>query len=219
MEVITMTKEVQYYTVRAYDGTVFSTEAFGSLDAAKEAAKKYEASAKEASAKSIVASKAMKVLKPYKVPGSDKLSFDAVPEATRKNMTKGCQGLFDPTNLAVQCIVSELATANWGFLSDIASAVYIFKPKKQSDIDIVAQYCTINGTPINDWVYKEADYSKDLAAILNHYHSECTGVEGIKVGHMYLVTVIPEAEVTSVIDIENVIGLWTELLNDVKENY
>lgn len=161
----------------------------------------------------------MKVLKPYIVPGSDKLSLDAVPEATRKDMSRWRQSLFDPTNLAVQCIASELVTANWSCLSDTAKSVYTFKPKEQSDIDIVAQYCTINGTPIHDWVYKEADYSKDLAAILNHYNSECTGAEGIKVGRMYLVIVVPDNEVTSVIDIENVVCLWIDLLKDVKENY
>lgn len=134
-------------------------------------------------------------------------------------MPKWRQSLFDPVNLALQCIASELVTANWSCLSDTAKSVYTFKPKKQSDIDIVAQYCKINGTPLHDWVYKEEDYSKDLATILNHYNPDCAGADGIKVGHMYLVIVVPENEVTSVIDIENVISLWTDLLKDVKENY
>lgn len=214
MEVITKQKKVDYYVVRAYDGTEFSTETFGSVDAAKDEAKKYEESAK-----GIIASKAMKVLKPYVVPGSDKLSLDSLSEEQKKNMSSWRKALYNPAELALQCIAAELLTSNWSCLSDTAKAVYTFKPKKQCDIDIVVQYCKIMKAPVHNWVYKEEDYGKDLAPILNHYCPDCTGADGIKVGRTYIVIVVPENGVTSVIDIEKIIGLWAELLRDVKENY
>lgn len=212
MKVIRKTKSVQYNVVLAYDGTEFSPETFGSLDAAKEEAKKYEASAEDS-----ITYKAMKVLIPYVVPGSDKLSIDNVPESVKKDMPEWRKKLFNPAELAVQCIASELYTANWSCLSDVATRVYIFKPKKQSDIDSVVQYCKIIGAPVNDWVYKEKYYSKDLAAILNHYNPDCA--DDIVVGRAYIVILVPCNETTCVIDIENVLSLWTELLRDVKENY
>ena len=214
MKKIIQRKTVDYEVYVAYDGTEFSAETFDSIDAAKKQCEKYEQSAA-----GVITNKAMKVLKPYIVPGSDKISLDAVPEAIRKDMSKWYRWLFDPNHLAIQCIASDLLTANWSCIADNSKAVYTFKPKKQSDIDIVAQYCTISGAPIHNCVYKETDYTKDLAAILNHYHHECTGAEGIKVGHMYLVIVIADLEFTSVIDIEKVTSLWTDLLKDVKENY
>ena len=73
--------------------------------------------------------------------------------------------------------------------------------------------------PVRDWGYEEKDYGKDLAAVLAHYNAECEGIDGIKVDHTYIVIPMPNIEVTSVIDIEKAISLWTALLKDVKENY
>lgn len=213
MEKITKKKTVDYEVFVAYDGTEFSAETCSS-DNAKEQCEKYEQSAE-----CIVASKAVKVLKPYIVPGSDKISFDAVPESIRNGMPEWRKHLFNPVNLAIHCIGMELLTARWSCMDDNAEQIYIFKPKKQCDIDVVVQYCKIKNMPVNDWCYEEKDYGKDLAAVLAHYNTECEGIYSIKVDHTYIVIPMPDIEVTSVIDIEKVISLWTDLLKDVKENY
>ena len=213
MEKITKKKAVDYEVFVAYDGTEFSAES-RSIDDAKEQCEKYEQSAE-----AIVTSKAMKVLKPYKVPGSDKLSLDTVPESIRENMSDWHKHLYNQATLAIHCIASELLTARWSVMDDQADQVYIFKPKKQSDIDTVVQYCNIKSMSINDWCYKETEYGKDLAAVLSHYNAECTDIDSIKVGHTYIVITLPVLKVTSVIDIEKVLSLWTEFLKDVEENY
>lgn len=213
MKKIIKKKTVDCEVFVAYDGTEFSAES-RSIDDAKEQCEKYEQSAE-----AIVTSKAMKVLKLYKVPGSDKLSLDAVPESIKENMPDWKKHLYNPDTLAIHCIASELLTARWSIMDDNADQVYIFKPKKQSDIDTVVQYCNIKSMPINNWCYKETEYGKDLAAVLSHYNTECTDIDSIKVGHTYIVITMPVPEVTSVIDIEKVLSLWTEFLKDVEENY
>lgn len=213
MEKITLKKAVDYEVFVAYDGTEFPAERFGSIDEAKEQCEKYEQSAE-----GIIASKAMKVLKPYKVPGSDKLSIDAVPESIRESMPDWRKHLFNPVNLAIHCIGMELLTARWSCLDDNAEQVYVFKPKNQSDIDIVIQYCNIKNMPISDWGYKETEYGKDLAAVLTYYNTVCT-TDNIKIGHTYIVIPMPAIEGTDVIDIEKVLDLWTEVIKDIKENY
>lgn len=214
MEKITKKRTVDYEVFVAYDGTEFSAETFSSIDEAKKQCEKYEQSAE-----CIVASKAMKLLKPYIVPGSDKISLDAVPESIRNGMPEWRKNLFNPVNLAIHCIGVDLVTARWSIMDDNAEQIYIFKPKKQSDIDAVVQYCKIKNIPVNDWRYEEKDYGKDLTAVLTHYSTECEGIDSIKVDHTYIVIPMPDIEITSVIDIEKTISLWTDLLKDVKENY
>ena len=62
-KIITKKKEVEYRVAVAYDGTTFSEEKFGSIDAAEAEADKYDASAE-----SIIKQRVMKVLKPYVLP-------------------------------------------------------------------------------------------------------------------------------------------------------
>lgn len=84
MEKITKQKKVDYTVFVAYDGTEFSAETWDSDVKAQEECKQYEESAK-----GIIAGKAMKVLKPYKVPGSDKLSLDNVSDEIKRICLSG----------------------------------------------------------------------------------------------------------------------------------
>ena len=214
MKKITKKRTVYYEVFVAYDGTEFSAEAFSSIDEAKKQCEKYEHSTVN-----IVVSKAMKLLKPYVVPGFEKLNFEALPEDIKNNVVDWRKKLYTADKLTVYCIASSLLTGNYGSFVDNADNVYVFKPTKQSDIDIVVQYCELIKCPIYTYDYNSKDYGEALAQILKHYSVELTSLDSIKVGHTYLVTTVSGLEFTSVIEIESVVNLLSELLKDVKENY
>ena len=84
------------------------------------------------SAEGIVASKATKVLKPYIVPDSDKISLDAVPESIRNGMPEWRKHLFNPVNLAIHCIGMELLTARYSCMDANATQIYISSSLRSS---------------------------------------------------------------------------------------
>lgn len=213
-KIITKKKEVEYRVAVAYDGTTFSEEKFGSIDAAKAEADKYDASAE-----SIIKQRAMKVLKPYVLPDKYRPleeQADTVKEyCTHRNYI--ARMYESEQSLMIQCIASALYSDNWSCLSDWCTAVYIFKPKTQEDIVCVEQYLNSINTPF--WVTKR-DPKKygDLGKILDKYDLS-SSKEQITPGKTYVLFVVPETETTSIVDIHEWLSKVSAFVDDVDAKY
>lgn len=213
-KIITKKKEVEYRVAVAYDGTTFSEEKFGSIYAAEAEADKYDASAE-----SIIKQRAMKVLKPYVLPDKYRPleeQDDSVKEycATRSHVA---QLYTSPQNLVIQCIASALYSDNWSCLADICTAVYIFKPKTQEDIEYVTQYFELINAPYCASTRDPKKYG-DIAKVLDKYDLS-SSKEQITPGKTYVVFVIPEYEITSVVDIHEWLSKVSAFVDDVDAKY
>lgn len=213
-KIITKKKEVEYRVAVAYDGTTFSEEKFGSIDAAEAEADKYDASAE-----SIIKQRAMKMLKPYVLPDKYRPleeQDDSVKEycATHSHVA---QLYTSPQNLVIQCIASALYSDNWSCLDDMCTAVYIFKPKTQEDIEYVIQYLNLINVP---YCLNTRDPKKygDIAKVLNKYDLS-SSKEQITPGKAYVVFVIPEYEITSIVDIHEWLSKVSAFVDDVDAKY
>ena len=214
-KIITERKEVSFEVAVAYDGTTFSEEKFGSIEAAKTEAEKYESSAKGS-----VTQRAMKALKPYIVPGSENIKFkDQCDEAKAyMKIHSRIQRLYmDPKYIAINCIAGSLYAGNWSCLEDIAEAVYIFKPKSQDEIDAVMQYIESVNCPIKTIERSKEQYG-EFADILDRY---CTqyNKDGMLVGKTYMLIIVPDAGCTVVVDIHEWLSKVSAFVDDVDAKY
>ena len=213
-KIITKKKEVEYRVAVAHDGTTFSEEKFGSIDAAKAEADKYDASAK-----SIVEQRAMRVLKPYVLP--DKYRPLEEQDDSVKNYCAThsyiAQLYTSPQSLVIQCIASALYSDNWSCLADICTAVYIFKPKTQEDIEYVTQYLNLINAPYCANTRDPKKYG-DITKVLNKYDLS-SSEEQITPGKTYVVFVIPEYEITSIVDIHEWLSKVSAFVDDVDAKY
>ena len=214
-KIITKKKEVEYCVAVAYDGTTFSAEKFGSIDAAKAEADKYDASAK-----SIIEQRAMKLLKPYIVPDSENIKFkDQCDEAKAyMKIHSRIQRLYiDPKYIAINCIAGSLYAGNWSCLEDIAEAVYIFKPKSQDEIDAVMQYIELVNCPIRTIERSKEQYG-EFADIIDRYRTEYNK-DGMLVGKTYMLIIVPDAGCTVVVDIHEWLSKVSAFVDDVDTKY
>ena len=213
-KIITKKKEVEYRVAVAHDGTTFSEEKFGSIDAAKAEADKYDASAK-----SIVEQRAMRVLKPYVLP--DKYRPLEEQDDSVKNYCAThsyiAQLYTSPQSLVIQCIASALYSDNWSCLADICTAVYIFKPKTQEDIEYVTQYLNLINAPYCANTRDPKKYG-DIAKVLNKYDLS-SSEEQITPGKTYVVFVVPDNAITSIVDIHEWLSKVSAFVDDVDAKY
>ena len=211
-QIITKKKEVEYRVAVAYDGTTFSEEKFGSIDAAKAEAEKYDSSAE-----GIVTNRAMKVLKKYRLPDNvptlEEQSKEIQENASQRGWIKRLYT--NPDELVVNCIASGLYTDHWSCLSDTAAEVYIFKPKTQEDIDIVTQYTNLKNVPLNLHRYNESDYGT-IAELLNKYR---LGNEQPVPGKTYMLITVPDNECTIVVDVHEWLSKVSAFVDDVDAKY
>ena len=214
-KIITKKKEVSFEVAVAYDGTEFSEEQFGSIDAAKAEADKYDATAE-----SIVKQRAMKVLKPYVLPDKYRPleeQADSVKEYCKKAYHY-VRGLYEsPQKLMIQCIASALYSDNWSCLSDICTAVYIFKPKTQEDIEHVTQYLNLIKAPCWPDTRDPKKYG-DIGKILDKY-ALSSSVEQITPGKSYVLFVVPDNEATSIVDVHEWLSKVSAFVDDVDTRY
>lgn len=213
-KIITKKKEVEYRVAVAYDGTTFSEEKFGSIYAAEAEADKYDASAE-----SIIKQRAMRVLKPYVLPDKYR-PLEEQDDSVKKYCAMHshvAQLYTSPQNLVVQCIASALYNDNWSCLADICTAVYIFKPKAQEDIAYVTQYLELINAP---YCANTRDPKKfgDIAKVLNKYDLS-SSKEQITPGKTYVVFVVPEYEITSIVDIHEWLSKVSAFVDDVDAKY
>ena len=213
-KIITKKKEVEYRVAVAYDGTTFSEEKFGSINAAEAEADKYDASAE-----SIIKQRAMRVLKPYVLPDKYR-PLEEQDDSVKKYCAMHshvAQLYTSPQNLVVQCIASALYNDNWSCLADICTAVYIFKPKAQEDIAYVTQYLELINAP---YCANTRDPKKfgDIAKVLNKYDLS-SSKEQITPGKTYVVFVVPEYEITSIVDIHEWLSKVSAFVDDVDAKY
>lgn len=213
-KIITKKKEVEYRVAVAHDGTTFSEEKFGSIDAAKAEADKYDASAE-----SIVKHRAMQVLKPYVLPNKYRPleeQADSVKEYC--NAYRYIAQLYkSPQSLVIQCIASALYSDNFSCLSDMCTAVYIFKPKTQEDIEHVMQYLNLINVPCCSHARDTKKYG-DLGKILNEYDLS-SFEEQITPGKSYVLFVIPEYERTAFVDVHEWLSKVSAFVDDVDARY
>lgn len=211
-QIITMKKEVEYRVAVAYDGTTFSEETFGSIDAARAEADKYNSSAE-----GIVTRKAMRILKKYcmpdKVPTLEEQSKEVQEKVSQEYWMKTLYSNLDA--LVVNCISSGLYTDHLSCLADVASEVYIFKPQTQEDIDIVTQYTALKKVPLNVCSYSKSDYG-DMAELLNKYR---VGYAQPVPGKTYMLIVIPDGETTTIVDIHEWLSKVSAFVDDVDAKY
>lgn len=213
-KIITKKKEVSFDVVQCYDGTEFSAEKFGSIDNARIEAEKYESSAK-----GIVEQRAMRVLKPYIVPGSENIKFEDQSDEAKAYMEERpwIRRLYkDPKYVAVNCIAATLYAAGWSCLEDTATAVYIFKPKTQDDSDAVMQYLELIDCPMH--IYKRREKYGELADIMNSYTTDYNK-DGMLVGKTYMLIVAPENGCTSVVDVHEWLSKVSAFVDDVDAKY
>ena len=213
-KIITKKKEVEYRVAVAHDGTTFSEEKFGSIDAAEAEADKYDASAK-----SIVEQRAMRALKPYVLPDKYRPleeQDDSVKNycATHSYIT---QLYKSPQSLVIQCIASALYSDNWSCLADICTAVYIFKPKTQEDIEYVTQYLELINVPYGANTRDPKKYG-DIAKVLNKYDLS-SSKEQITPGKTYVVFVVPDNAITAIVDIHEWLSKVSAFVDDVDARY
>ena len=195
-KIITKKKEVSFEVAVAYDGTEFSEEKFGSINAAKAEADKYDSSAE-----SILKQRAMRVLKPYTLPDEYR-PLEEQDKSVQEYCAKvnlGTRLYKSPQSLMILCIASALHSDNWSGLADMCSEVYIFKPKTQEDIDNVAQYLNLINVPIYYTGYEPEKYG-DVGKILNKY-TLSAAVEHITIGKTYVLFVTPDNECTTAVDV------------------
>lgn len=211
-QIITQKREVEYRVAVAYDGTTFSEEKFGSIDAARAEAEKYDSSAE-----GIVTRKAMRVLKKYRMPGKEhKLEEQSKEVQEKAGQRSWIKNLYTkPDELVVNCIASGLYSDHWSCLSDTAEYVYIFKPQTQEDIDIVIQYTNLKKVPLNLHKYDESDYGT-VAELLNRYR---LGNEQPVPGKTYMLITVPENECTIVVDIHEWLSKVSAFVDDVDAKY
>lgn len=213
-KIITKKKEVEYRVAVAYDGTTFSEEKFGSIDAAEAEADKYDASAE-----SIIKQRAMKVLKPYVLP--DKYRPLEEQDDSVKNYCAThsyiAQLYKSPQSLVIQCIASALYSDNWSCLADICTAVYIFKPKTQEDIEYVTQYLELINVPYGANTRDPKKYG-DIAKVLNKYDLS-SSKEQITPGKTYAVFVVPDNAITAIVDIHEWLSKVSAFVDDVDAKY
>lgn len=213
-KIITKKKEVEYRVAVAYDGTTFSEEKFGSIDAAKAEADKYDASAE-----SIIKQRAMKVLKPYVLPDKHR-PLEEQADSVKEYCTswKYIAHFYESEqSLMIQCIASALYSDNWSCLSDLCTAVYIFKPKTQEDIACVEQY--LNSIKAPFWVTtRDPKKYGDLANILNKYDLT-SSKEQITPGKSYVLFVVPDTEATSIVDVHEWLSKVSAFVDDVDAKY
>ena len=213
-KIITERKEVDYRVAVAYDGTTFSEEKFGSIDAAKAEADKYDASAE-----SIVKQRAMRVLKPYMLPDKYR-PLEEQDDSVKKYCTMHghiAQLYTSPQALTIQCIASALYSDNWSCLDDICTAVYIFKPKTQEDIEYVTQYLNFINAPYGANTRDPKKYG-DLAKILNKYDLS-SSKEQITPGKTYVAFVVPDNATTAIVDIHEWLSKVSAFVDDVDAKY
>ena len=214
-KIITEKKEVSFEVAVAYDGTEFSAEKFGSIEAAKVEAEKYEASAK-----GIVKQRAMKVLKPYIVPGSENIKFEDQCDEAKAYMKvhSRIQRLYiDPKYITINCIAGSLYTGNWSCLEDTAEAVYIFKPNSQDEIDAVMQYIESIKCPISAIGRRKEQYG-ELADIIDRYRTEYNK-DDMLVGKTYMLIIVPDVKCTVVVDIHEWLSKVSAFVDDVDAKY
>ena len=214
-KIITKKKEVEYRVAVAHDGTTFSEEKFGSIDAAKAEADKYDASAE-----SIVKQRAMKVLKPYVLPDKYRPleeQTDSVKEYCEKVHPYIARLYESPQSLVIQCIASALYSDNWSCLSDICTAVYIFKPKTQEDIEHVTQYLNLIKAPCWSYTRDPKKYG-DIGKILDKY-ALSSSVEQITPGKSYVLFIVPDNEVTAIVDVHEWLSKVSAFVDDVDARY
>lgn len=211
-KIITKKKEVEYQVAVAYDGTTFSEEQFGSIDAAKAEADKYDLSAV-----SIVTQRAMRILKPYVLPDKHR-PLEEQAESVKeycKNYDYVARFYKNPQQLMVECIVALYSGES--FLTDACKVVYVFKPKSHEDIDIVTQYLNLNGTPCHSYKYESEKYG-DIGKILDRYR-QIASAEQITLGKTYILFVAPDIDSTFVVDVHKWLSKVSELVDDVDINY
>ena len=214
-KIITKKKEVEYRVAVASDGTTFSEEKFGSIDAAKAEADKYDASAE-----SIVKQRAMRVLKPYVLPDKYRPfeeQADSVKEYCKNEYGYAVRLYKSPHELVIQCIASSLYSDDWSCLSDMCTAVYIFKPKTQEDIEHVAQYLNLINAPFWTITHDPKKYG-DIGKILDKYKLK-SSVEQITPGKTYVLFVVPEVEETSIVDVHEWLSKVSAFVDDVDARY
>lgn len=214
-KIITKKKEVEYCVAVAYDGTTFSEEKFGSIDAAKAEADKYDASAER-----IIKQRAMKVLKPYVLPDKHRPLEEQADSVKGycKNVHSYIASLYEsPQKLAIQCIASSLYSDNWSCLSDWCTAVYIFKPKTQEDIMCVEQYLNSIKAPFCATKRDPKKYG-DIANILNKYDLS-SSKEQITPGKSYVLFVVPETGTATIVDIHEWLSKVSAFVDDVDAKY
>lgn len=214
-KIITKKKEVSFEVAVAYDGTEFSAEKFGSIDAAKAEADKYDASAE-----SIIKQRAMKVLKPYVLPDKYRPleeQADSVKEYCTNKYRYLARLYKSPQSLVIQCIASALYNDNWSCLSDWCTGVYIFKPKTQEDIEHVEQYLESIDCPIYTHERCKEKYG-DLCQILNKYDIS-SSVKQITPGKSYVLFIVPENKCTSAVDVHEWRSKVSAFVDDVDAKY
>lgn len=213
-KIITKKKEVEYRVAVAYDGTTFSEEKFGSIDAAEAEADKYDVSAE-----SIIKQRAMRVLKPYTLPDEYRPL-----EEQDKSVQEYCDKynyatrLYkNPHQLMIYCIAGSLYSDNWSCFDDICSEVYIFKSKVQEDIDNVAQYFNLINVPLCYARYEPEQYG-DISKVLNKY-TLSVAAEHITIGKSYVLFVVPDNEATSIVDVHEWLSKVSAFVDDVDTRY
>lgn len=162
----------------------------------------------------------MRVLKPYVLPDKYRPleeQDDSVKEYCA-NVHRYVTRLYEsPQNLVIQCIASTLYSDNWSCLSDMCTAVYIFKPKTQEDIEHVMQYLDLINAPC--WVTtRDPKKYGDFAKILNKYDLS-SSKEQITPGKSYVLFVVPDSEATSIVDVHEWLSKVSAFVDDVYARY
>ena len=161
----------------------------------------------------------MKVLKPYVLPDKYRPleeQDDSVKNycATHSYIT---QLYKSPQSLVIQCIASALYSDNWSCLADICTAVYIFKPKTQEDIEYVTQYLELINVPYGANTRDPKKYG-DIAKVLNKYDLS-SSKEQITPGKTYVVFVVPDNAITAIVDIHEWLSKVSAFVDDVDARY